>query len=89
MYDEFGHWHDVYWYQDYWHNTGALFILIILLLAVFGFVYLFQNSSKSQTGRPMDDPKKQDSAMDTLKKRFASGEIDAEEFAQKKKVLES
>ncbi|MBK5245462.1 MAG: SHOCT domain-containing protein [Eubacteriaceae bacterium] len=41
---------------------------------------------------PYDIPgrrKKKDSPLDLLKKRFASGEIDKEEYEEKKKILES
>jgi uncharacterized membrane protein len=48
-------------------------------------VYLAKNSSKNQS----IPPKKQDEAMDILRKRYASGEISAEEFTQKKKDLEA
>ncbi len=85
MYDEYGRWHDVYWNDMYWHHVGLLFNIIILLLIIFGAVYLFQRYSKN----PIGGAKQQDSAMDTLKKRYAAGEIKAEEFAQKKKDLES
>ncbi len=71
---EYGHWH-----------MGAFFDIIFLLLVVLGIAYLVQWASKSST----EGSKKEDSAMDTLKKRYASGEINAEEFAQKKKDLES
>jgi putative membrane protein len=40
---------------------------------------------------PFDIPgqrKKKDSSLDILKKRFASGEINAEEFEERKTVLE-
>jgi putative membrane protein len=78
---EYGHWHGVYW------HTSMFFNIILLLLIVFGVVYLIQCSSNNQISR--EGPKKLDSAMDTLKKRYASGEINAEEFAQKKRDLES
>jgi putative membrane protein len=78
--DEYGHWHEFYW-----HHMGGLFDIVVLLLVVIGIVCLVQYFLKS----PMDNFKKQDSAMDTLKKRYASGEINSEEFAQKKKLLES
>jgi len=85
MYDQYGHWHDVYWYQDYGHHVGILFNIIILLIIIFGIVFLVQNYLKSPTA----GPKNHDSPMDTLKKRYASGEINSEEFAQKKKDLET
>jgi putative membrane protein len=66
----------------YW-PLGLFFNVIFWTLIICGIVYLFQNSSKQTT----EGPKKQDAALDILRKRYAAGEINAEEFAQKKKDL--
>jgi len=57
--------------------------MLILALVICVIVYLSKSCSKSQP----EQPKKQDEAMDILRKRYATGEINAEEFAQKKKDL--
>jgi putative membrane protein len=75
----FDHWGSFYW--PFW----GFFNIIFWVLVICGIVYLFQNASK----HPSEEPKKQDAAMDILRKRYAAGEINAEEFAQKKKDLES
>jgi putative membrane protein len=62
------------------------FRIIFWVLVVFGIGYLIKTFSKEP---PRESGKKQDEAMDILRKRYASGEINAEEFAQKKKDLES
>jgi len=58
-------------------------ILIILMISIF---------SKSAKNKPQDrlqEPKKADEAMDIIRKRYAAGEINQEEFNQKKKDLET
>jgi putative membrane protein len=64
---------------------GGFFNIIFWALIICLLVYLFKNSSKQTPQKP---PKK-DKAVDILRKRYAAGEINAEEFAQKKKDLES
>ena len=71
-----------FWNSFYW-PLGLIFNVIFWALVICGIVYLFQNSSKQTT----EEYKKQDAAMDILRKRYAAGEINAEEFAQKKKDL--
>ena len=77
------------WGYSYWNSIcwpfGGFFSIIFWALIICGIIYLFNNSSK----QPPEKPKKQDEAMDILRKRYAAGEINAEEFAQKKKDLES
>jgi len=81
---EYGPWDGFYWHM------GALFNIVLLLFVILGAVYLIQSFSKGpMAGPPAEDPKKQDTAIDTLKKRYAAGEINAEEFSRKKKDLES
>lgn len=59
-----------------WGFTMGLGWLVFILLIV-GAVYFINNSTKN------DEP----SAMDILDKRYASGEIDDEEYARKKENL--
>ena len=59
----------------------VLFWLVIIGLIIWGVKYITgqsRTSNSSSTG---------DSALDILKKRYAKGEIDREEFEQKKKDL--
>jgi uncharacterized membrane protein len=77
---EYGHWHGFY------GHMGVFFNIVLLLLVTFGILYAIPNSPKF----PMEEgPEKRNSAMDSLKKRYASGKINAKEFASKKKDLES
>lgn len=73
------------WDSFFYWPLGGVFNIIFWALVICGIVYLFKNASK----RPPEAPKKQDEAMAILRKRYAAGEINAEEFAQKKKDLES
>jgi putative membrane protein len=62
---------------------GGLMWLIILLLVGIGVYFLLQVSkSKGSDVSNIETP------LDMLKKRYASGEIDTEEFDRKKKDLE-
>ena len=75
----FGYCNSLFW------PFGGFFNIPFWALVICGIVYLVKNSSKQIS----EEPKKQDAAMDILRKRYAAGEINAEEFAQKKKDLES
>ena len=78
------------WKYSYWDSSsfwpfGSFLNTLCLALVICSIVYLSKCSSKNH----LEQPKKQDEAMDILRKRYASGEINAEEFAQKKKDLEN
>ena len=75
------------WNFDYCNNwpLGSFFNILLIALVISAIVYL----SKKPSIHPPQEPKKQDEAIDILRKRYASGEINAEEFAQKKKDLEA
>ena len=69
--------------MDYGYGGGFMW-LIILALAGVAIYFLFQASkSKGSGGSIVDTP------LDILKKRYAKGEIDKEEFDRRKKNLES
>ncbi len=61
---------------------GWGFMILFWILVLFGIVYLMRLiSEKNETG------KEEKSAMDILKERYAKGEINKEEFEEKKKDL--
>jgi uncharacterized membrane protein len=51
-------------------------------------ISIFSKSAKNKPQEPGQGSKKADEAMDILRKRYAAGEINQEEFNQKKKDLE-
>ncbi len=64
--------------------SGVVFMIVFWALVILGIAYLV----KALTGRGAA-PLKEETPLDILKKRYAKGEIDAEEFAKRKKDLES
>jgi putative membrane protein len=61
---------------------GGLWMIIFWILVVIGIVFLIKfavDRTSSQSGGA--------SAMDVLKRRYASGEISKEEYEEKKKEL--
>lgn len=65
-------------------GLGVIFNLIFWALIIWGVYVLIRKLSEN--GEIMNR-KKDDSAMDILKERFAKGEISKEEFEEKKNVL--
>jgi putative membrane protein len=60
----------------------AVFVGVVVL-AFLGVRWLVRNSGGGTSGRPpMDDP-----ALAALRDRFARGEIDAQEFEERRRVL--
>lgn len=71
---------------DHWWMFGGFFMLLFWALIIVGIVFLAKwivQQSKSSESKDKED------ALDILKKRYAKGEIDKEEFEQKKKDLMS
>lgn len=70
---------------------GEIFSLIFWVLIIWLIVGLFKSGGyhgKGCCGIGHGEVKKNDSAMDILRERFAKGEISKEEFEEKTKVLE-
>ena len=56
--------------------------ILVIIGAVFLIKWIVQQGKQSE-------PKQKEDALDILKKRYAKGDIDKEEFEQKKKDLSS
>jgi putative membrane protein len=76
-------WDGMYGYGMGWGWFGFILMIAFWVLVILGIVYLV----KALAGRGASP--KEETALDILKKRYARGEIDAEEFARKKRDLES
>ena len=80
-------------YYDYafFNPFHILFSLVGWILIFFLILWVVRRVSRHDRGHWIDRAKGvfRDTAMDTLRERFAKGEINNEEFEQKKKILES
>jgi len=66
---------------QHWFGGGFMWIFwIMLIFAIFWGAKALTSNGKNTSG-------KQNSAIDILKDRYAKGEIDKEEFEQKRKDL--
>ncbi|MEM7828219.1 MAG: SHOCT domain-containing protein [Candidatus Aenigmatarchaeota archaeon] len=75
----------MYGYGMGWGWFGFILMIVFLVLVIAGIIYLV----KVLAGGKSSTYFKEETAIDILKKRYAKGEIDAEEFARRKKDLES
>jgi putative membrane protein len=64
---------------------GMILGLVFWALVIYGVFYLISNMAKRQS----EGVRKEETPFEILKRRYAKGEIDAEEFARRKKDLES
>jgi len=65
-----------------WWGMGWIFMIVILGILILGLIFL----SRWLLGMTKV-PRGEESALEILKKRYARGEIDKEEFEQKKRDL--
>ena len=75
-----------WWGQGGFFGTPVGMIMggIFWLLVIYGLFVFISNMAKRGSGAAG----KEETPLDILKKRYARGELDAEEFARKKKDLE-
>lgn len=69
-----------------WWGMGWVFMIVFWAFVIIALIFLIrwlagQSGSRSQQGQGRD------SALEILRQRYAKGEIDKEEFEQKKKDL--
>lgn len=67
----------------YGHSFGILWMIVFWALIVFAVVAIVRYATRASLG-PQTGP---GSALDILKERYAKGEINKQEFEEKKKEL--
>jgi putative membrane protein len=67
--------------MGYGYGGGFMWLIVLVLVGVVVYFLLQVSKSKGPEGSIIETP------LDILKKRYAKGEIDKEEFEQKKKDL--
>jgi len=69
--------------MGYAYGGGFIWLIVLVLIGAVIYFLLQVSKSKNSDGSIIETP------LDILKKRYAKGEIDKEEFDRKKKDLES
>ena len=69
--------------MGYGYGGGFMWLIVLVLVGVVIYFWFQVSKSKGSDGSIIETP------LDILKKRYAKGEIDKEEFDRKKKDLES
>lgn len=72
----------MHWAYGWGMGFGWIFMILFWVLIIMGIVFLIKLVSGG-----LKDEKKEETALDILKKRYAKGEIGREEFEEKKKEL--
>jgi putative membrane protein len=72
------------WSGGYWGGSFMIIFWILVIAAIFFGIRWAARSGGSTPG-----PDRKESALDVLKRRYASGEIDRDQFLSMKKDLES
>ena len=67
-------------------GVGTILLLIVLAVAVWAIIKVFPDW-QDRVGLDRRENKREDSAEETLKQRFARGEIDQEEYEERHRVL--
>ena len=68
----------------FWGGVGSIFMIIVWALIIVGIVYLIKWSLGQSGGSPAT---RGNTPLEILKERYAKGEINKQEFEEKKKDL--
>lgn len=71
---------------DEGHFFGGGFMWLFWILIIAGIFFIFQAMAKGGSGNSLPD---KESPLEILKKRYARGEIEEEEYERRRKELES
>ena len=67
---------------------GSILLLLVLVVAVWALIKVFPDwQDRVGLNSRHEDSRREDSAEETLRQRFAHGEIDAEEYERSLEVL--
>jgi putative membrane protein len=67
---------------------GSILMLVVLGLAVWALIKAFPDwQDRVDLNGRRDDSRSEDSAEETLRQRFARGEIDAKEYEERHRIL--
>jgi uncharacterized membrane protein len=66
---------------------GSILLLLVLVIVVWALIKAFPDWQDRVGLSTHEDPRREDSAEETLRQRFARGEIDAEEYKRSLEVL--
>ena len=67
-----------------WHNFGGGFMWLVWILIIVALVWFVMIATRKRG----DDSQRNPSALEILRQRYARGEIDRQEFEQKKQDLD-
>ena len=86
--DEYPYWHHMMWWNGGWYGMffGPLFMLLGLA-AVVALVVIFIRSLAGAAPSSSMPPAR--TALDILKERFARGEIDKDEYEERRRILDA
>lgn len=77
------------WGDGGYGPMGMIIWLVILVAIVGGGVWFFQRLQQQQPGQSPQLPAARSRGLDVLEERYARGEIEREEYLQKKRDLSS
>jgi len=66
---------------------GLILTLLVLVVVVWAIIKVFPDWQDRVGLNRREDSRREDSAEETLRQRFARGEIDAEEYEERHRVL--
>lgn len=73
------------WGPGYYSGWGMIVMMLFWVLIIAGIIYLIAHLAR----RPYERVGREETPLEILKRRYAKGELDADEFARRKKDLES
>jgi putative membrane protein len=87
----YGNWHMGPGMMDGWGMGwfGGIFMIVIWVLVIVGLVFLIKWLVQSTKGESRSVESASSRSLDILKERYARGEIDKQEFEEKKRDLSS